>query len=530
MPLQYFPDELLVLIIPFLDPIALISLSQTKRHFRHLIQPTKRHFIERLLVLECLEAHGGPYLDVRQRNLSFHPSADDELKHMRWACAGCLKLRSHRHFNNKALYQLKYKKPTPNTKSAESLALTSWMPLMRGVKSAQKHRFSAQPEERTLRRYLGRYSGSYTDESIESWYHWLRSHGASKVEGSGLHDMDLDEFKGIARYYNHMPSKQEYHEYLNDSRNHGFARLKRMCNECLFQTGQLQRIRNGRAGSALTPIQPSRRVYYYSALDRWLPRFSEGLEHKRPLARTPRFLESGPVPFSEPWALYMVRCSGCEQWKELRTFRLSVCGPRWSPIPGLGKTETGPNRHTRGPVHLDGAHCHTCYAKENGKEKLGEDLANWASEVIEEQLRRHLLTLSWGYRRLNTKRVRPAIQVEEVNDILKNVHLHEDVDPTEVDEAVTGWITQYPQVKKMWDEARARDISWSLIREASLDVWIDKFQSIVDYWFWLRAAKEEIQQAPGRLVEWALDDRGDEEFAVSKSMTKRPHVPDFTPM
>lgn len=526
MSLQDFPDELLVLIIPFVDPIALISLSQANRHLRQLIQPTKRHFIERLLVLECLEAHGGPYLDVRLRNFSLHPSASDELKDMRWACAGCLKLRSHRHFNNKALYRLRYKKPTPKTNSAESLALTSWVASMRGVKSAQKHRFSAQPEERSLRRHRGLYSGSYTDETIEKWYHWLRRNGVERVEGWDLQDMDLDDFRGIARYWGRMPSLQEYHKYLDDSRNHGFARLKRLCNECLFQDGRLQRIKNGRAGLALTPMQPSRRVYYYSALDRWLPGFSDGLDHKRPLVRIPRLLESGPVPFSEPWTLYMVRCAGCEQWKELRTFRLSVCGARWSPT----KTRAALNRHTQGSVQLDGARCHACFAKENGTERFGEELMRWISEVIDEQLRRHLLALSWGYRRLKANKERPAIRVQEVKEILKGVHLELDVDAAEIDEAVNGWITRYPQVKNMWDEARARDVSRSLIREASLDVWIERFQDIVNYWFWMKAIREEIQQKPGHLVDWALHGRDDEELAVTKPKRKRSYAPRPTPM
>ncbi|CAG9946814.1 unnamed protein product [Clonostachys rosea f. rosea IK726] len=489
MSLQDFPDELLVLIIPFVDPIALISLSQTNRHLRHLIQPTKRHFIERLLVLECLEAHGGPYLDVRQRNFSLHPSTSDELKDMRWACAGCLKLRSHRHFNNKALYRLRYKKPTPNTSSAESLALTSWVALMRGVKSAQKHRFSAQPDERSLRRYRGLYSGSYTDETLEEWYHWLRRNGIEKVEGWATQDMDLDDFRGIARYWGRMPRLEEYHKYLDDSRNHGFARLKRLCNECLFQTGRLQRIKNGRAGLALTPVQPSRRVHYYSILDRWLPGFSDALDHKRPLVRIPRLLERGPVPFSEPWTLYM-----------------------------------------RGSMQLDGARCHACFAKENGTGKLGEELVRWVGEVIDEQLRRHLLALSWGYRRLKQNRPRPAIRVQEVKRILKGVRLELDVDAAEVDEVVNGWITRYPQVKNMWDEARPRDISRSLIREASLDVWVEKFQDIVDYWFWLKAAREEIQQKPGHLVDWALHGRDDEELAVIKPKRKRSYFPLPTPM
>ena len=65
MPLPLLPAEIQCSIIRLLDPISLISVSQTSTHFRRTINPSKRHFTERLLALERLTKYGGvsPFFD-----------------------------------------------------------------------------------------------------------------------------------------------------------------------------------------------------------------------------------------------------------------------------------------------------------------------------------------------------------------------------------------------------------------------------------------------------------------------------------
>uniref|UniRef100_A0A0B7K5T9 F-box domain-containing protein n=1 Tax=Bionectria ochroleuca TaxID=29856 RepID=A0A0B7K5T9_BIOOC len=59
---QLLAVELQHKIIPHLDPIGLVSLSQSCRYFRRLIDPGRKEFAERLLQVECLERYGGTTL------------------------------------------------------------------------------------------------------------------------------------------------------------------------------------------------------------------------------------------------------------------------------------------------------------------------------------------------------------------------------------------------------------------------------------------------------------------------------------
>ncbi|KAJ4283878.1 hypothetical protein NW764_001435 [Fusarium oxysporum] len=122
------PTELKERIARLVDPIGLISLRQTNNHFRSIIkepQLTDRHYIERLLALECVPEYGGPPLLFT--NWHDKPLWNDcNLLATRWACAGCLRLLPYYHFQYKFLAEVIWRKPmlgTPATKT-----ITSWEP------------------------------------------------------------------------------------------------------------------------------------------------------------------------------------------------------------------------------------------------------------------------------------------------------------------------------------------------------------------------------------------------------------------
>ncbi|CAG9947003.1 unnamed protein product [Clonostachys rosea f. rosea IK726] len=116
-PLRSLPLELQHLVIQSLDPIGLISLSQTGRFYRQLINPNRKEQVERLLALECLHEYGGdrpilhPDSDKAVAGPDWHRDAWPE--HHRWACAVCLRLLPHNHFDNHSLLRRRYRGQVP---------------------------------------------------------------------------------------------------------------------------------------------------------------------------------------------------------------------------------------------------------------------------------------------------------------------------------------------------------------------------------------------------------------------------------
>lgn len=106
------PVDIKVLILPLLDFTSLISLAQTNRHFRQLIDPQHCHFVGRLLQIECLPEHGG---EVTIDPWTVFPDT------IRYACTRCLKLLPHIRFDNRLLFGIKSKKPPQGCEAANQL-------------------------------------------------------------------------------------------------------------------------------------------------------------------------------------------------------------------------------------------------------------------------------------------------------------------------------------------------------------------------------------------------------------------------
>jgi F-box-like len=119
-----FPVEIISLILEFLTPGSLISVSQTCRYFRSIVAPEPFHFAQRLLVFELLPEFGGAIPILRFHRKSFiipHLEDVESWDAIRYACTGCLRIRHHRWFDNHSIFRLRMRKPYLNSPVANAL-------------------------------------------------------------------------------------------------------------------------------------------------------------------------------------------------------------------------------------------------------------------------------------------------------------------------------------------------------------------------------------------------------------------------
>lgn len=164
-PILQCPSEILCPIVVSLDPISLINLSQTSRGFRHFIQPTKAHFLQHVLALELLPENNGrncvlPLFDDRSNS----NTNDQDWEGVRYACAGCLRLRSYMFFDPQAISKLGFKKPPPW--STEANRATDWEPFNDAGDPENPRRMRKRIEKREKERALWR--RLYLDATL-SW-------------------------------------------------------------------------------------------------------------------------------------------------------------------------------------------------------------------------------------------------------------------------------------------------------------------------------------------------------------------------
>ncbi|KAJ7191500.1 hypothetical protein GGX14DRAFT_600497 [Mycena pura] len=167
------PTEILCAIIHLVDPIGLISLSQSSRAFRALIQPSQDDFVQRLLALELDPALGG-IVRFRSRDNNLTPPWDDAeaWKAIRFACVDCMKLIPHTRFSNQNLLQLRRRKPPPGSREANRI--TDWEPLAGGDAKARglrlQKRIRRKKEDRAAVRFeLERSSGAEVADDPDAW-------------------------------------------------------------------------------------------------------------------------------------------------------------------------------------------------------------------------------------------------------------------------------------------------------------------------------------------------------------------------
>ncbi|KAK8058037.1 hypothetical protein PG994_008485 [Apiospora phragmitis] len=273
------PVEIWCSIFRRLDPVGLTAASQACREFRQIIQPSRAHFVERLLALEC-------------------QSRDEAWTRMRWTCAGCMRLLPDSAFDNHSLLRLGYRKPTPGTPS--SRAVSSWEPsannslLRNHRKWKSQNRESLRAQEKRVRKQYG---------LAHTWNWGIRRDELDPLErlmllqDAGLTEFahcGLGDFQGMGR--REECDIVERAAAAIEAERTGFRRHLRRCNECHWQRGEMRvhplSIGDGllrhaggpNIGTSKLPIARSRQILLSSALDRWFPGWSSALEGEESLA------------------------------------------------------------------------------------------------------------------------------------------------------------------------------------------------------------------------------------------------------
>ena len=383
MSLSLLPTEIQCSIVRLLDPVSLISISQTCTHFRRLVSPSKRHLIERLLALETILQHGGesPLFNPCENTLQPGPN-DPEWASIRWACTDCLRLLSDAHFDDHSILKLAYRKPTA-VSSVHELPPTTWEPV-----GAIRLRRKTESEEALLsdkklrQRYLicvtaGRGTAPQHEVPMFNRLDVLQDCGME-----GFQDLTEEEFRDM--------TLQEKTEILQrnaraiENERAGYRRRLRACNECRYRRRKIHPKFPGYDGTARMPIVPSRQILFRTHLDRWFPGLSDILETQRPEVNPVLFRIYRVDPRDQPISTYMARCPQCERWRELRAFRIGGMYQHWKPAMATEEEDasvTWDGKEITQPL-LDEASCNACFASTNGREELGRVLLDWVNRLI----------------------------------------------------------------------------------------------------------------------------------------------------
>ncbi|RSL88555.1 hypothetical protein CEP51_001702 [Fusarium floridanum] len=471
MPLDLLPTELQCSFIRLLDPIGLISLSQTSKHFRHLINPAKEHFAERLLKLETLEEYGGPTPCV-------HPTivgcmldyGQVERNDIRWACTGCLGLLPRRCFNNRSILDFDYQKPMRSSPQLDEP--TSWEPL------ADTDRKTEAEGEKTSEEWI-----SLQLDPLEDWPLLLpdADESANKLSGNN--------------------------------------RQNRRCLECQYQRGELRPLSDGLGGNAKVPVQANRPAAFYSNLDRYFPGISNYLGCEFPPAvenmnlgpTTPLSPITQADPIEQP--MRMVRCPKCTRWKELRDFRLELGHLR-----GTRYREEGDNIWYRAnedeycenmDALLKDACCNACFAQANGRLELGRTLGSWFRELVDRRLRRvsrqlkeHARSIPWDMTYIEGVELTERVEgLEETVPCLSERH-----DSVLNEEEIAQLKAYRAHAICMWEQLY-KDKDWRRhkITPPCVSTWAWSHKLYEDVLRDLKTCEEKLGEQPEVFAAWALD-------------------------
>ncbi|KAI9743885.1 MAG: hypothetical protein M1818_002619 [Claussenomyces sp. TS43310] len=345
------PAEIQCQILPFLDPIALISLSQTNRYLRRLISPERSHFVKRLLQLELDFKYGGIIPRFHAHDNLLLPPCDD-LKTwatIRYACSGCLKLLSHKHFDNHSLLRLGLRKPPLGSVAATQLS--GWEigdAKARGLR--RQARLRAETETRRRWQELRQLPSHYFDNGLPL---------------EELADVELS----------------------------GLKRERRMCNECCYQQGVWARPTTSNAGSARTPVIKSRPMRYRDATERYFPGlFSYSAEDLKGFPERLKQYRTNAIEF-EFWTTYRVRCPTCAIWQEMAAFRKGEgFGFKVKPR----DLERSDSADQSGP-DFDNWKCNRCVANEIGTEELARMLLSFWKHIVDPELHGFNWRIAYGW-------------------------------------------------------------------------------------------------------------------------------------
>ena len=514
--MESLPAELQCAVIRFLDPIGLISISQSSTHFRALIQPKRRHFVERLLALESLVDHGGVTPLFRSRDNNLDPDwTNAKWEAMRWACSGCLRLLPHRYFNNHALLQLRYRKPIPGSSAARPM--TTWEPVGARTQSQVYPQYGGALSPRSYEGKKPRiaYRIYATTSPMSAWLGQPEMLVLlKKCNVTGFENMSQLEFEGLSPY----EKVQLIDDYALDieAERCGTKRHLRRCNECRYLRCELKLRPDGSGGTSKVPIMASRRVSFPTHLERYFPKFWENLESKRPLFNARLFRIYREDAFDQLWTMYMIRCPGCARWQESREFRFGGFYPHWKPVVSAENHEASRTWDDQEITEslLNELECNTCFEKSKGSSELSTVLFRWICRLIDLQLMLLSNQLSGGWSTMDStaKRSMPLKVYKEIKHLIKQTPCLRGGSCDIIGYSDVALLKlRHSQCREIWRRAKLdENAEWDSSTTAR---WFDdrrsEFEVSEAHWKWLMAVKNELEENPEALAEWALGRKGD---------------------
>ncbi|KAF3924740.1 hypothetical protein AA313_de0208867 [Arthrobotrys entomopaga] len=466
--MDLLPVELQQHIITLLDPIALISLSQCNRRFRHLINPDRRERVEKLLARECHDVNGGgiPLHKIAWEGTFEVDWSLDKWEAHRWACTNCQRLLPHTEFDNHSILGLAYRKPAQGTPACTDFK-SSWTPSLRGKKWGRKVRLAKAKEKRDTKD---------ANEEYEDWF----------------------------------PPNDYRCEY---------RRWRRHCNECRYilheLRPQLSHWDGVMGGTHKVPILRSRLLEFESTLERWFPGLADVLENKPPESppRITRHMNWG-IEY-ELWTMYMMRCQLCERWQELRSFRFGGTFVNWKPAHnghGIVRHWTTLSGDTA-TIQLDMSFCNDCYAWEYGREALADALWEWFKTPCSFHRWNIECRLKMPLCKLEDRGFKIPGFEKEMKQMLREAESHRQrasaFEPLSYSDVAAIKLHHHHFVI-LWEKIKAvhPELAAEVDDNKYFYSWVYRYHQDEAHWRWMAAAEREIKENPSLLVDWALNRDG----------------------
>lgn len=483
--LKALPLEIVQKIIPFLDPIALISLSQTGKYFRCMISPGRAEFVDRLLALECLDEYGGS-ASIIHAGVCPRPASSAEWETIRWACTSCMRLLPHTYFENHAILRFGYRKPIPGTPAAETA--NKWRISLRGKIRGGKAIKHVPPLELNQRRRGQRKKDDWIHPANVSRY-------LDRLQEVGIHvetiaGEDSPTLKAKQAAMEQVLETLQLHRW-------GFKRHLRKCNACRYRAGHLYQ--HPTRPVSVPYLQRSRQVLYAGMLERYFPQYWTVLNHQRPQLPQNRTMEV--------WPTYMGRCRTCRSWHEMRSFRLGLTRTNY-----LAFTDRDCYARFEWSDYFDSLECNHCVAKTQGYEALGRVLLKWINDLVSNEDRFYNDVVYEGFVEVRASLARLTCNGHTESEQRGQLETMFEITP----EGKADYLTRdnarellmrhHEGIKTTWEDLLSHDSGFALkFGGDSLETgWVRKLPTYQAYLVWLGDTSRELNERPLALVRWAI--------------------------
>ncbi|CAG9956469.1 unnamed protein product [Clonostachys rosea f. rosea IK726] len=303
----------------------------------------------------------------------------------------------------------------------------------------------------------------------------------------------------------HQPKDDASEQPLQDGdadERWGSKRHLRKCNECRFQNQELGKANSRERGTPAVPIQPSRGLAFASSRDRFFP----GLAEHVGLGPLSEVVADGSSRSKQFWPTRMIRCPGCAEWQEMRSFRLGTKNSRWVPIyaneePDFCAWNWDDTKLTRSV--MDGLRCNSCFVDEHGVDALARVLSGWAKKLMRSEVSSAEFALfsGWETVRSNLKHI-PLDYQAQFEGILRK---HEPSIPGPINpKTLPVYKSAHDELCSAWDQMTAEEGSLSNFGGQGFDQWLHHYHVYEARWELVTKLHAVVVRQPEVLAAWAL--------------------------